>query len=690
MKFKLLKQLLFLSIMLSSSILLAQTVSGTVTDANGPLPGVNVIVKGTTQGVTTDFDGNYTIENVPSDAVLVFSFVGYATQEVPVNGQSTINVTLQEDAQALDEVVIVGYGQTTVRDATGAIESVKAEELNKGVTTSPNELIQGRVSGVQVVQASGEPGAGSAIRIRGVGSPRAGNDPLIVVDGVPLNNAVQGAGGADFGFGTSTSRNPLAFINSNDIESMTVLKDASATAIYGSRAANGVILITTKKGKSGAAKIEISTNASFSSLRNAPEMLSGPEHTALNQQLGGTPVGNADIDGIEEITDNAFSTTNNVSIAAGNEKVNYRVSLGYQDVEGIIKESGQEKYSGGFNSTFKFFDNDRLKITTNLLATHINDQFAPIGNNSDFKGSLIGAALQWNPTRPLFETDGSFTQFSDTEPNPLAFLQYHRDLGQTSRILGSLGIEYDFIENLTYKFQLGIDRFESVRRASLSPDFLLQGNIGRAAINNDYAFSKTFTHTLSYAKEISDSFKFDALLGYEAVINTRRGDFTFAQGYAVDPGDLSNFLGGATETPTVSSYNDPTDDLQSFFGRVNFSFSGKYLFTVNFRADGSSKFGENNEYGYFPSGAFAWNITEEDFANGGFFDNLKLRLGYGQVGNSNFPAGSAQERFNLNLGTSQLVNVANPNLQWETSTNYSVGLDFGIVRLIKLITLFLN
>jgi len=674
MKFNLLKQLLFLGIMLSGSIIFAQTVTGTVTGDDGPLPGVTILEKGTQNGASTDFDGNYSID-VGADAVLVFSFIGFTSQEVAVNSQTVINVQLAVDANELDEVVIIGYGQTTVRDATGSVQRVKAESFNKGVTTSPNELLQGRVSGVQVTQASGEPGGGSSIRIRGVGSPRAGNSPLVVVDGVPINNAVQGAGGADFGFGTSTSRNPLAFINSNDIESMTVLKDASATAIYGSRAANGVILITTKKGKRGKSKVEYSSSFSVSEIRNSPDMLDGPAHSALTTQLGGTPAGNANVDGIDEITQTGFSQTHNVSLTSGNEFATYRASLGYQDIEGIVKESGQEKISGTFNSKFRFFENDRLRLTTNLIVSHTNDQFAPIGNNSDFKGSLVGAALQWNPTIDLFNSDGTFNQFSDSNPNPLAFLQFVNDKAESSRILGSVAVEYDIVEDLTYKFQLGFDRFESVRRASVSPFFNLQGNNGAAAINNDYAFSKTFTHTVNYKKDFSEDFRFDGLLGYEAVINTRRGDFTLVRGFSVDPGNLGDFLAGGTERPEVSSYNDPTDDLQSYFGRVNLSFLNKYLLTVNFRADGSSKFGANNQYGYFPSAAFAWKLSEEDFVPE-VFDNLKLRLGYGEVGNSSFPAGASQTQFEFINGLAIPFNFGNPNLQWEVSTNYNAGIDF--------------
>ncbi len=655
-----------------------QEINGVLTNINGdPLIGVNVIEKGTINGAQTDFDGKYILENVSKDAIIVYSFLGYLTQEVKVDSQTTINVILKEDVAQLDEVVIVGYGSVSAKDATGTVETVKAKSFNKGVTTSPNELIQGRVSGVQVTQSSGEPGAGSSIRIRGVGSPRAGNSPLVVIDGVPINNAITGASGSEFGFGTSTPRNPLAFINSSDIESMTVLKDASATAIYGSRAANGVILITTKKGKSGKPKLDYNSSFSISEISNSPDMLSGPEHNALNIRLGGTPIGNANVDGIDEITRTGFSQTHNISLTAGNEHATYRASLGYQDLEGIIKETGQEKFSAAINSRFKFFEDDRVRLTTNLIINHTNDQFAPIGNNSDFKGSLIGASLQWNPTIDLFNTDGTFNQFSEIVPNPLAFLAFTKDDAQSSRILGSIGVEFDLVKDLTYKFRLGVDRYESVRRAFVSPEFNFQGNSGSAAVNNDYAFSKTFTHTLNYKKEFFENFRFDGLLGYEAVINTRRGDYTLVQGFNIDPGNLTNFLAGGSEEPVVSSYEDATDDLQSYFTRVNLSFFSKYLFTFNLRADGSSKFGKNNQYGYFPSAAFAWKLSEESFIPE-IFNNLKLRIGYGEVGNSSFPAGAAQTQFQFQNGLAIPFNSANPNLKWEVTTNYNAGLDFAL------------
>jgi iron complex outermembrane receptor protein len=414
-------------------------------------------------------------------------------------------------------------------------------------------------------------------------------------------------------------------------------------------------------------------------LRNSPEVLTGPEHAALTTALGGTPAGNADINGIDEITRTAVSQTYDVSFTSGGEGANYRLSLGLQDLEGIVEDTGQERYSANFNGRLKFFD-DKLSVSTNIQVSGINDQFAAISNDAGFEGSLIGAALQWNPTRPLFNPDGTFNQFSDTEPNPLAFSDFFNDDASTTRIVANLTTEYKLTEDLTYKFLFGIDRFISNRRSSLSPDFNRQGNfgIGQASVANIDAFSKTFTHTLNYKKDLSERVKFNGLLGYEAVINRRSGSTITASGFTSDPGNLSDFLGAASETPVVSSFDDPTDDLQSFFARAEFGLDNKYLLTVNFRADGSSKFGNNNNYGYFPSAAFAWVASDEEFIPE-TFDLLKVRLGYGQVGNSNFPAGASLEQFNFLNGNAQQFNSANPNLQWEVVTNYNIGVDFGFL-----------
>ena len=343
----------------------AQTVSGTVSDATGPLPGANVLVKGTSNGTQTDFDGNYTLDNVDATATLVFSYVGFTSKEVAVNGQSTINATLTEDAQALDEVVVIGYGTTTKKDATGAVETVKAEDFNKGVVTSPDQLIQGRVAGVQITQSSGEPGGASNIRIRGTSSIRAGNDPLVVVDGIPLGGG--GGAGSDIGLGRQSARNPLSFINPNDIASMDVLKDASATAIYGSRGANGVIIITTKKGKIGKPQINFNTSVQFGTISKEYDLIEANEYPSIAASVGNTnPDLGARIDPFESILRTSFTQQHDFSYGAASESGNYRFSIGYLDQEGIIKGTGQQRYSGNVNITQRAF-NDIVTFDSSII-----------------------------------------------------------------------------------------------------------------------------------------------------------------------------------------------------------------------------------------------------------------------------------------------------------------------------------
>ena len=351
------KQIIFRGFLFASIFLLygmanaQQTVTGTVTDETGPLPGATVAIKGTSTGTTTDFDGNYTLNNVPADATLVYSFVGYETQEVLLEGRSIIDINLAADASELEEVVLIGYGQTTVRDATGAVSSVKSDEFNKGINTSPDQLLQGRVAGVQITQASGEPGAGANIRVRGTSSIRAGNDPLIVVDGVPLSGGNVSPGN-DTGLGRRGSTNPLAFINSSDIASIDILKDASATAIYGSRGANGVVLITTRGGRSG--KPQISFNSSFqtSKISNEYDLISAEDYPGIASSVGNS---NSDfgarVDPLGSILRTAFTQQHDFSYGSGGDTGNFRISLGLLDQEGIVKGTGQEKYTGNINIT---------------------------------------------------------------------------------------------------------------------------------------------------------------------------------------------------------------------------------------------------------------------------------------------------------------------------------------------------
>ncbi|MDZ7613275.1 MAG: TonB-dependent receptor plug domain-containing protein [Flavobacteriaceae bacterium] len=366
MKFRLLQNVLAGMMMLVGTVVYSQTtVSGQVLTDEGPVPGVNVIVKGTTTGAATDFDGNYTIENVPSDAVLEFSFLGYVTQSVPVNGRSSINVTLLGDSQALEEVVVIGYGTVKKSDATGAVDAIGSDDFTTANANSPAQILRGKVAGVQVTQSSGEPGGAVNIRVRGNSSLRSGNDPLIVVDGVPLSGGNVSAGGSDAGLGSSTARNPLNFINQNDIESINILKDASSTAIYGSRGANGVILITTKKGKAGKPAFEFSTiyGVSNQAKSDGIDMMSSGQY-AEQARLSGAPQldhGSSGYNYEDAILRSAVSTSYDFSAGFSGDGSRTRMSMGIVQQEGIVKETGMDKYSFSLNNSLKAF-NDRVSF----------------------------------------------------------------------------------------------------------------------------------------------------------------------------------------------------------------------------------------------------------------------------------------------------------------------------------------
>ncbi len=520
MKFNLLKQLMFLGIMLSTSIIFAQTVTGTVTSNDGPLPGVNVIVKGTTNGVVTDFDGNYSIDNVGADAVLQFSFIGFTPKEVAVNGQSVINVLLAEDANELDEVVIIGYGSTTKTDATGAVDAIGAKDFTAVNTANPSQLIRGKVSGVQVTQTSGEPGGAISIRVRGNTSLRSGNEPLIVVDGIPLSGGNISGGGADGGgdTGSSTARSPLNFINQNDIESINILKDASSTAIYGSRGANGVILITTKKGKIGKPSVSYGTSIGFSKITNEIDMMSSSQYASQITAAGnpGLDHGGSGYNYVDVLMQSATTTSHDLSINLGGEDSRTRVSISALSQEGIVKKTGLDKYSFSLNNSTDMFD-DFLSIDTKFAFTQIQDQAQLITDNAGFVGSLIGVGLYWNPTYNLRNSDGSYNVVSNTYLNPEQLLNSYKDNTATSKVIASFAPTFKITDELSYKFVFGAEYSTSQRAAQMLPTMSIQ-NIdgtttggspagGYANINNVSFFNKTFENILMYKKILATILK---------------------------------------------------------------------------------------------------------------------------------------------------------------------------------------
>ncbi|WP_309560894.1 SusC/RagA family TonB-linked outer membrane protein [Christiangramia sp. SM2212] len=731
------RSLLFIGALITFGMAKAQTVSGTVTDESGPLPGATVSIKGTSTGTTTDFDGNYTINNVPEDATLMFSFVGYVTQEVQVNGRSTIDINLETDAAELDEVVLIGYGTTTVRDATGSVSAVTAEEFNKGNIASPEELIQGKTAGVQITQSSGEPGGGVALRIRGTTSVRSNNNPLFVVDGVPLAGDATAAGAPDLGVSGGSSKNPLNFLNPSDIESISILKDASATAIYGSRGANGVVIIQTKSGRGAqGGSFTYDGSVSFAEPANTYDLLDREGFLQGIEDLGGNAADadfGSDTDFQDAIFRTAFSQNHNVSYMNNYSTGNVRLSLGYNDIEGIIEESGLERITGRLNANQRFLD-DRLNLSLQATYSVVEDNAAAIGNTPGASGDLLAATYYTNPTYPndvAFDPGGG-------NLNPLQLLYYTEDVTETDRILLNVSADYDIFDSLNAKVTFGYDNSNSERNIAFSRDIVglsngVPGN-GRSALDDLEATNTLLEFVLNYNKEFENS-TFTALAGYSYqkfdrqgtygsgfgfssgntgdIINTFRGDFnavrnslsgsnyqTFGVGlnssnYTGLFPDIQNNIAftapNINSTAIVGGFYDNYDELQSFFTRLNYSLLDKYLFTFTMRADGSSKFGPENEYGYFPSGAFAWKIDQEDFMPDAF-STLKLRLSYGITGNQdglgygNFTIRTIANGYgidnggNVNGGGTARAGFPEPGLQWESTSQANLGFDFGFMN----------
>ncbi|WP_396591521.1 SusC/RagA family TonB-linked outer membrane protein [Allomuricauda sp. R78024] len=702
MKITLLKSFLLLGAFVCFGLAKAQTVSGTVSDANGPLPGASVVVKGTTNGTQTDFDGNYTINDVAADAAIVFSYIGFSSQEIAVNGQTTINVVLQEDANELDEVVVVGYGTTTKRSTVGAVESVKAEEFNKGVIVNPQQLIQGKTAGVQISTTSGEPGAAVNVRVRGTASVRSNNNPLFVVDGVPLNGANTSAatgggsdpntgGGSDIG--SSGSLDPLSFLNPNDIASIDILQDAASTAIYGSRGANGVVLITTKSGTSGRDVLEFSSTFSVGYIGNRPEVLSREQFLdAQNIISGGTFVdGGFNTDTYDEIFRTSFTQNYNIAYGGGGENGNYRISMGYQDQEGEVEDSTFDRLTARFNATQRFFDN-KLKLSTQATISNIESQRPPITNNPNARGDLLSASIGFDPTQPLTGSGtrdqgfiGGFFQPSNERRNPLALLELTRATSSTLRALINVSAQYRITDNLTINTLVGLDKSTSSAASAESRNFAANGTLdnGRANLDEIDLTNTTWESYLNYNKEFGDDV-LDVVLGhsYQEFVNeaiTLRA-FNFE---TIDLFQMINNIAGAQQFAANTSLE--RDELQSFFFRTNYSLNNKFNFSGTVRIDGSSRFGENNQYGTFGAFGASWALDQEEWFPE-FFDTFKLRANWGVTGNQE-GLGSNQfsSRQRIGVGNQNdpgaIGDVAfdEPDLQWEENEQLSIGVDYGIL-----------
>jgi iron complex outermembrane receptor protein len=666
-----------------------QSVSGRVTDESGlPLPGATVLVKGTTLGTVTDLDGKFTLEVGEAD-ILQISYVGYMSKAVAINGQSIFEVQLEPDATQLEELVVVGYGTQKRSDVTGAIGSVKSEDFNRGVITNPVDLLQGKIAGVNITSTSGEPGANQNVIIRGVGSLRSGTQPLYVLDGFLLDNS-----------DTGIASNPLNFLNPNDIASIDVLKDASATALYGSRASNGVIVITTKKGKSGTSQVNFSASTAWSSIAKKIDVFGADEFRNQVVAVGGVLEdfgGNTNWQ--DELTQVGVSQDYNLSMSGANtERFSYFASLGYQDQEGILKNSNLKRYSGKLNMNQKAFGG-RLIVDYNLTAAY-TENLRPNIN------PIISDMLNLNPTIPAF-TDGKPTLLNTNALNPIKRNELYSDDAANNRILGTISPSFEIIDGLTYKLNLGVDYSNTNRYIQNKPftEVINESNTANGTLdelitgNTNSLVENTLTYNWNNSKH-----NFTALVGhsYQTFLDEFRR--TSSTGFAannIEPRYQDQ--NSTSEFPTTINSSAVRDELQSFFGRINYIYAEKYLFTATFRADGSSKFGENNKYGYFPSFALGWNVAKEDFMANSVFNNLKVRASWGRTGNQEIPskitkASYSEDRLATGGGSLNtypidtdgntldsypygivFTRVANPNLQWEISTQVDFGVDFAFL-----------
>jgi len=686
-----LKEKVIIPILTEQQQLPKKEVTGSVTDLNGqPIPGATIIAKGTNTGITTDLDGNFQL-SVPVDAkTLVISFVGMKTQELNIAGKTVFLVALEDESYAIDEVVAVGYGTLRKTDQTGATDRLTSGKMNKSIATSPAEMMQGRISGVNITQNNGEPGSGMSVRIRGSNSIRSGQEPLYVIDGVPLDNAdITPKGGTAAGINESSKKNSISFLNPEDIESIDILKDASSTAIYGARGANGVVIITTKKGLKGIGKISYDGYTGISQIRKKMDLLSADQFKSYRKANGTALLDKgANNDWQDEIFGKGVTQSHNLSFGGGTENFTYQSSLGYLNQEGIVNRTGIEKLNGKLKISQSSF-NKRLNIVTSVIASHVEDFRVPISETGGFEGDVILTALKSNPTYPIRNADGSYFQYSKDQRNPVAMINLVDDITKTDRVLANFSAEFEIIKDLRYKLNVGFDRTIAERSVNQDQELSYMVNKGEANINKITANNRLVENYFTYMLNVGDKHNFNFLAGH-AYQNMRVSTNELrVYGFVVKDIKYTNNLQYGKFSEAVVSSSAYERELQSFFGRANYSYIDKYLFTVTGRYDGSTKFGKNKKYGFFPSAAFAWRTSEEQFMKDQeVISDLKIRFGYGVTGNQEIPdkisllavgtTPSANGYFNgvLTPGIT-FLRTPNPDLQWETTYQSNFGIDFG-------------
>ncbi|UWY29629.1 TonB-dependent receptor [Flavobacterium sp. TR2] len=685
------KKLLFLFLLLPFTVLAQNTLNGTVTDhtTGQPIPGVNVNVQGAAGGTSTDFDGKFQLPNLKNGDKILVSFIGYKTETIVFNGQKNLAVSLNEDTNQLQEVVVqVGYGTVKKKDATGSVSQISAKEFNKGINVTPESLIGGRIAGVNVV-GGGAPGAKADIRIRGGSSLSASNDPLIILDGLPLSNAVP-----------SGATSILSTIDPNDIESFTVLKDASAAAIYGSRAANGVIVITTKKGTKGGVKVNFSSQVGINTVANTVDVLSADQFRNFVNTKGSDAqkalMGKASTNWQDEIFHTALTTNNNISVSGALfDKLPVRLSVGNVDNPGILRNTSFERTTTSISLNPVLFDN-HLKIDISGNLSFSKNQFQD-------EDAVIGSAISFDPTQSPYQAGSRYGGYFEwLEPNgnlallpaknPVARINQEDKRSKSTRKWGNISVDYKFhfFEDLRVVAEAGIDRFDSSgynRQSTESalgyqPNPFSTGNWVNLGNNNTYTDdlqNKNLNTYFVYSKNLG-KLKLDATAGY---------NYQLFQKEKYQSGELTQPASSRNEDVIT----DPDINLQSFFGRLNLGWDSRYLLTLNYRRDGTSRFSKENRWGNFMGGAFAWNIAEESFLKDNeTLSSLKLRAGYGTTGQQDIPPQYDYLR-RVTLGTVNTQYIFNgvvyrtarpegynPNIKWEELAEMNIGVDFGFLN----------
>ncbi|MEM1135544.1 MAG: TonB-dependent receptor [Bacteroidota bacterium] len=683
------------------------TIKGKVTTVeNGEaLPGVSILIKGTSTGTVSDLNGSYLLPANEGD-ILQFSFIGYQTKEVEIGNRTIVDVQLTQDLEQLEEVVVIGYGSQKRSDLTGSISSVSGEEIEKLAATSLEQGLQGRAAGVQVTQTDASPGGAISVRIRGGNSITGNNEPLYVIDGYPImNQPITATGRSGSGNNQVIKTNPLAALNPNDIASIEVLKDASATAIYGARGANGVVIITTKRGKSNTSNFDIHFSTGVQEIIKTMPVLNLRDYAELANEAfvtDGRAAPFPDVDGLvdslnggtnwqDEIFTTAPMYNVQLTYTGGNEKSRYMVSGNYFKQEGIVIGSDFQRYSTRFNLDTDVSSKFRLGYSLNL--SYIDNEEVLVNDGGTGSAGVVHNALTAAPYLPVFDEEGAyFVDWQQVGPvfrrdNPVSLALSTTNNTLIGRGLGNFYAQYEIIEGLTAKVTIGAD-VQYIKRNLYIPRTTYRGFFPRgiADVQTNQVYNWLNENTLTYQKNFNQNHRLTALLGYTMQRENRQTTRSRGEGFVNDILGFNNIEAASVVQPPSTGANQWS--LQSYIGRVNYVLSDKYLFTLTGRVDGSSRFGENNKYGFFPSGAFAWRMSEESFIKEmNFFSDLKLRTSYGITGNQEIPLYRSQASLgntNYILGGSQAIGiapnrVANPDLKWESTTQFDVGLDVGFI-----------